>query len=825
MTEDTAAAVSETDPSDPSTPQRPVETSTLQDSTGSSGQSRPRLKAWPLSLEAELHTPIHCNNCKGWVLTVGGFLDHVLGPGGSGNSCFLAIHDPMPRCEMPRFVYRNLCKKWGFTKKMDEYITAELTPFLAKRIPEWKEWRRQDDLEIAAAEALAQKEAEERAEARRARNREDRRKRRLEYNAKYKYKGIHSSGWSNEAIAKRRKELIDRSQKSAEVSKKLLKARESGSSYKQERVACSICGGVLSKDSLRKHLAVVHPAEWEPGSRARSRSQPNSVEIKVPKSECPICETSVRRYDLKSHIQENHPEDFSQERWDAGEEKRKKEKALIRQMILLDTFGYELPSGKRNYCPVCDKSWSRLSSLKDHLQRVHPDDFSQELWDRGLQKRIMKDSQNQSKIVLIKNNKKPHRLPRADCPICKLPVSCQHLRDHIKRIHPDDFSQEKWDNGLKKRKLATEAQTTGCLICGLTLSSLGNLKRHIKSMHSEMEVPMSNCPICEESVRRFDLKSHIQNSHPEDFSQEKWDEGDDKRKAEKAKYRSKKDQKALRQLGKLQFKKRRIYCPICDRSFSSAVSQRLKDHIFKEHPDDFCQEVWDKGHPRPEESKTTDGRASRSNNEKSCESPKSDCPICKLPVSRTHLKQHLERKHPEDFSQELWDKGLQKRKLKHIQNRSTLNNNKPPKGARTDCPICKLPVSRHHLKDHLKRIHPDDFNEEKWNNGIKKRKLETTAKTGCPVCGAMISPSNLSRHIKSRHSDESSTTTFTSGGRGAVGLKKDSSDTQVDFCLKCHAETTDLAKHVKRAHKNETRLEKLPFLKRNLRIASKYKSI
>jgi len=739
MTEDTAAAVSETE-----TPQTPMETSTLQDSSGSSRQTRPRLKAWPLSLEAELYTPIHCSNCKGWLLTVGGFLDHVLGPGGSGNSCFIAIHDPMPRCEMPWFVYRNLCKKWGFTKKMDEYITAELTPFLAKRIPEWKEWRRQDDLEIAAAEALAQKEAEERAEARRARIREERRKRRLEYNAKYKYKGIHSSGWSNEAITKRRKELIDRSQKSAEVSKKHLKARESGSSYKQERVACSICGGVLSKDSLRKHLAVVHPAEWEPGSRARSRSQPNSVEIKVPKSECPICETSVRRYDLKSHIQENHPEDFSQERWDAGEEKRKKEKALIRQKILLDTFGYELPSGKRNYCPVCDKSWSGLSSLKDHLQRVHPDDFSQELWDEGLQ----------------------------------------------------------------KRKLIP---------------------------HSSLEVPMSNCPVCEESVRRFDLKSHIQDSHPEDFSQEKWNEGENKRKAEKAENRSKVDQEIKKQWGKRKLNGstfKRIYCPVCDKSLSSTNSHRLKNHINKEHPDDFCQELWDKGHSRPEERKSTDDEALRSYNDKSCESPKSDCPICKLPVSRAHLKQHLERKHPEDFSQELWDKGLQKRKLKHIQNRSktvlTLNNNKPPKGARSDCPICKLPVSRDHLKSHLKRIHPDDFNEEKWNNGIKKRRLETTAKTGCPVCGAMISPSNLSRHIKSRHSGEriSSTTTSTSGASGAVGLKKDSIDTsQVDFCLKCHTETTNLAKHVKRAHKNETRLEKLPFLKRNLRIASKYKSI
>ena len=48
----------------------------------------------------------------------------------------------------------------------------------------------------------------------------------MEYKAKYKYKGIHSSGWSNEAIAKRRKELIDRSQKSAEVSKKHLKVAQ-----------------------------------------------------------------------------------------------------------------------------------------------------------------------------------------------------------------------------------------------------------------------------------------------------------------------------------------------------------------------------------------------------------------------------------------------------------------------------------------------------------------------------------------------------------------------------------------------------------------------
>ena len=70
MTEDTAAAVSETDPSDPSTPQTPVETSTLPDSSGSSRQTRPRLKAWPLSLEAELYTPIHCSNCKGYVVRI-----------------------------------------------------------------------------------------------------------------------------------------------------------------------------------------------------------------------------------------------------------------------------------------------------------------------------------------------------------------------------------------------------------------------------------------------------------------------------------------------------------------------------------------------------------------------------------------------------------------------------------------------------------------------------------------------------------------------------------------------------------------------------------
>ena len=57
--------------------------------------------------------------------------------------------------------------------------------------------------------------------------REERRKRRLEYKAKPKSTGIHSSGWSNEAIAKRRKVLIDRSQKSAEHSKKVLKVAQS----------------------------------------------------------------------------------------------------------------------------------------------------------------------------------------------------------------------------------------------------------------------------------------------------------------------------------------------------------------------------------------------------------------------------------------------------------------------------------------------------------------------------------------------------------------------------------------------------------------------
>ena len=72
-----------------------------------------------------------------------------------------------------------------------------------------------------------------------------------------------------------------------------------------------------------------------------------------------------------------------------------------------------------------------------------------------------------------------------------------------------------------------------------------------------------------------------------------------------------------------------------------------------------------------------------------------------------------------------------------------------------------------------------------------------------------------------------SVSSSTSTSSDKAGVKKGPNDTseKVDFCLKCHTETTDLAKHVKRAHKNETRLEKLPFLKRNLRIASKYKSI
>ena len=139
---------------------------------------------------------------------------------------------------------------------------------------------------------------------------------------------------------------------------------------------------------------------------------------------------------MKTHIQEDHPEEFSQQKWEEGEEKRKKEKSWNRQMILLDTFGYELPSGKRNFCPVCDKSWSdnRLSSLKDHLQRVHPNDFNQEIWNRGLEKRKLKDIQNRSKAALTGKNSKLTKLPGIKCPFCNMHVTRKHLKNHLKKV-------------------------------------------------------------------------------------------------------------------------------------------------------------------------------------------------------------------------------------------------------------------------------------------------------------------------------------------------------------------------------------------------------
>ena len=68
------------------------------------------------------------------------------------------------------------------------------------------------------------------------------------------------------------------------------------------------------------------------------------------------------------------------------------------------------------------------------------------------------------------------------------------------------------------------------------------------------------------------------------------DEFEDKRKAERAENRSKKDQEALKLNGRQKFKAKRIYCPICDKSFSSESRTHLKNHISQVHPEDFHQE-------------------------------------------------------------------------------------------------------------------------------------------------------------------------------------------------------------------------------------------
>ena len=68
MTEATASGTQK-DPTDHPSPslssEKQVSPSTLQDSSSSSRESRPRLKAWPLSLSAEFYNPLHCSNCKG----------------------------------------------------------------------------------------------------------------------------------------------------------------------------------------------------------------------------------------------------------------------------------------------------------------------------------------------------------------------------------------------------------------------------------------------------------------------------------------------------------------------------------------------------------------------------------------------------------------------------------------------------------------------------------------------------------------------------------------------------------------------------------------
>ena len=67
--QDSSSSGSVKDPTDHPSPslssEKQASPSTRQDSSSSSRESRPRLKAWPLSLSAEFYNPLHCSNCKG----------------------------------------------------------------------------------------------------------------------------------------------------------------------------------------------------------------------------------------------------------------------------------------------------------------------------------------------------------------------------------------------------------------------------------------------------------------------------------------------------------------------------------------------------------------------------------------------------------------------------------------------------------------------------------------------------------------------------------------------------------------------------------------
>uniref|UniRef100_A0A182SG77 C2H2-type domain-containing protein n=1 Tax=Anopheles maculatus TaxID=74869 RepID=A0A182SG77_9DIPT len=258
---------------------------------------------------------------------------------------------------------------------------------------------------------------------------------------------------------------------------------------------CPVCKRTMRTDFVKRHIARVHPDD---GILPRNRSFPcdecervfsNDVQLKNhqlshKKQACPVCGKIVRSDYLKRHMDLNHPKEVNAS--DGTTYPCDQCETVLSNKYLLF---FHKRTHQTEECPVC-KETLRAGYMKIHIDMKHPDHSTLPENPAFKCEQCEKTFGYKAALTL---HKRKHRL--TECPVCKKTVRSDCLKRHMDFNHPNDISLPE-----NASRLAADADG----------SSGSQFSTDRRAQQTE------DCPECKETFRSDYLKIHIAMKHPND---------------------------------------------------------------------------------------------------------------------------------------------------------------------------------------------------------------------------------------------------------------------------------------------------------------------
>ena len=148
---------------------------------------------------------------------------------------------------------------------------------------------------------------------------------------------------------------------------------------------------------------------------------------------------------------------------------------------------------------ACEKAFSSKTSLRYHQLRTHGKTLHCD--------KCQKEFTDWKEFVKHRRSERGNpELPTvANCTMCKVPITSQHLKRHMREVHKIPIK-----NPLKE----PAEKHHSCPHCGKEFKRVENMQRHVEEAHTVTFKEKSKCEHCEKSFTlERNLKLHIKRAH------------------------------------------------------------------------------------------------------------------------------------------------------------------------------------------------------------------------------------------------------------------------------------------------------------------------